>query len=227
MFDFIQEHGNFILNLNRSGNPKVNNLNMQEVYNYIFVYITLIIISAGVLFSLYGVGKILEWFRGKIKKFIEGTKKTEFVSCENYKKSLRSANLIKEREKNLGWITKIVTIIELIMFGGLTLLLILEKNFQKDFQILGTMKTFGAFLGGWLGIKVLSSHGAWSDPIAGKAYYHISLFGTLLNVGVAFLAALLSYYFASSPDSLEFIYQYLSQVYIFIISNYVPLILLL
>ena len=47
---------------------------------------------------------------------------------------------------------------------------------------LDKIKSFGFFLGGWLGIKILSSHRPWSDYIAGKAYYHISLIGTLFNI---------------------------------------------
>lgn len=165
---------------------------MEEIY-----FITILIISIAVFSSLYGIGMILWVLRYKVRQFIE-QKERDFDSKQNFendkekiRESLKQANLIDERETKLGWITKCVAIIELIIFGGLTLLMLNENS-----SILETMKIFGAFLGGWLGIKVLSSHGAWSDPIVGKAYYHISLFGVLLNVTVAFSAVYLIYYFA-------------------------------
>src|SRR3989344_2378639 len=151
----------------------------------IYFMITLIILLA-VLSSLYGIGIVLWVLRYKVRSFIE-QKEKDLSSKQNseeekkaVKEALKQADLIDERETKLGWITKCVAIIELIVFGGLTLLML-----NRNLPILEIMKTSGAFLGGWLGIKVLSSHGAWSNPIVGKAYYHISLFGTLLNVIIA------------------------------------------
>lgn len=126
----------------------------------------------------------------KIKKFIDDNVSTpsgvggnEQSEMREEEKSKRQAELVAKRDKNLSWITHIVGSIEMLAFVLLTVFLLNDATSSN----LDKIKYWGVFLVGWLGIKILSSHRPWSDYIAGKAYYHISLIGTLLNVitGVA------------------------------------------
>lgn len=138
-----------------------------------------------VVVSRIGIPIFMRSWQGKIKKFIE-QRNTSGESRE----SLEQANLIGERTEELGFITKTVAIIELAVFGSLTLLMF---NEEPVLSALGMARTFGAFLGGWLTLKILSHHIPWSDKIAGKAYYHTSLIGSLLNVITGFVAGWLIY----------------------------------
>ncbi|MBI3626749.1 hypothetical protein HY224_01765 [Candidatus Uhrbacteria bacterium] len=147
-----------------------------------------------ILFQLTVIPCFMQNWRGKIKKFVENLIKK--ANTENRKnectESLEQSSLIDKREEEDGliFITKWVAVIELVVFIGITLLIF---NEEPALSALNKAKIFGAFLGGWLGIKVLSSHGAWSDKIVGKAHYHTSLIGTLFNVIVGFISGWLLY----------------------------------
>lgn len=131
------------------------------------IFISFIIIST-ITLSYCVVGKIfLKFLREKVRDFIINSKKIEEIFkikkddqvSEIYdnpiEKAKRQADPIEERERGLRWLTFIVSLIELAIFGLLSFLIFKD---ELTFSFFGKIKIFGAFLGGWLGIKVLSSH---------------------------------------------------------------------
>ena len=142
---------------------------------YFTAFTVLIVIS----FPLFITRGTLRFLRDRIKDFIKS--KADIAEAKE------QADLIEAREKELWWLTAIVALLESAVFGSLAFLIFLEG---PDL-FLEKIKIFGAFLGGWLGIKVLSSHKPWSNQIVGKAYYHISLIGTLINITVSFFTGFL------------------------------------
>ncbi len=149
---------------------------MEDIY---YQWIITIVALLVVVVSRIGIPIFMRSWRGKIKSFVKERKNPE---------SLEQINLIEVREEKLSSITKTVAIIELLVFSGLTLLL-----FNEEPSTMGKVKIFGAFFGGWLTLKILSNHKPWSDEIAGKAHYHTSLIGTLLNVLTGFIVGWLIY----------------------------------
>ena len=129
-------------------------------------------------------GFMKDWHT-KIKLFVEEMEKDPNLLPKTKKESVEQLYLVEKRKK-LEFITIWVSRIEMVVFIVLTISIL-----HKPLPLLEGAKTFGAFLGGWLAIKILTSHGPWSDKVVGKAYYHQSLIGTLLNV----LAGLISGYF--------------------------------
>lgn len=153
---------------------------MKDIY---FSWVLTIIALLTFIVSRIGIPIFMCNWRAKIKSFIRG-------EDNNNSKSLTQANLIEARNEKLGFIVQTVAIIELLVFGGLTLLLFNEK---PSLSALSIAKTFGAFLGGWLTLKILGDYRPWSDDIAGKAWYHTSLIGTLFNVTTGFITGWITY----------------------------------
>lgn len=159
---------------------------MGEIKIYYQLVLTILALLA-IVVSRIGIPIFMQSWRGKIKRFINQNNIP--ASREELQKSREQAELIEKREEELGFITKTVVMIEILVFSGLTILIFTEGSLT----VLSKAKTFGAFLGVWLTIKVLSSHRPWSDVIIGKAYYHTSLIGTLLNVATGFIVGWLIY----------------------------------
>lgn len=168
---------------------------MERIIFIIFVIISTITLSYCV------IGKIfLKFLREKVKDFIINSKKIKEIfkkddkvletSYDPIEEAKRQTDIIEERERGLWWLTLIVSLIELAIFGILSFLIFKDESTISFF---GKIKIFGAFLGGWLGIKVLSNHKAWSNEIVGKAYYHISLIGTLFNILIGSFAGWIIY----------------------------------
>ncbi len=146
---------------------------------------------------MYIIGAFLHNLREKVTKHIKSKieiKEDEKKVLPDLEKKINEALvqsiLIRSRSSELRWFTKAVSLIELSVFANLTLLL-----FYQAANLLDGVKILGAFLAAWLGIKTLISHHAWPDPFVGKAYYYISLFGTLLNVAAGFFLGLFLYCF--------------------------------
>lgn len=174
--------------------------------NIIVLILTLLVlVFVRELISEFIFNFLKKW-HARIKKFVEDEKDTldykevkgevrgKVKECFDRKfgESLIQAQLIEKRgsKKGLGFITEWVSRIEFLVFGFLTVVLFFEGHTLLS---LGGVKIFGAFLGGWLGIKVLSNYGVWSDSIVGKAYYHTSLLGALMNIAAGTLAGYLLY----------------------------------
>lgn len=175
----------------------------------IFILLELVTIVA---ISKYGIGSLLRWFRDRVANhlattdFINGKevftkssikipervdKKLEKIRCD----AIVQAILIGDRAKELNWITALMSLLEAAIFGAVTFLLFRNSFFRVNSELLDAFKVFGSFLGGWLAIKVLSTHQAWSDAFAGKAYYYISLLGTILNISLGSIAGYIFYRF--------------------------------
>lgn len=158
-----------------------------------------------IMFSLYGISSILSKLRDKLRLRIETNPDFNEIKCKikddkirdgieseilKYRKdALAQAILGESRFSSLSFLTKITSIIELIIFSALILVLLYSGE-----SLLVGVKVFGAFLGGWIGIKTLVNQVAWSDPYVGKGYYYISLFGTLINIATGVLTSLFLYY---------------------------------
>ena len=110
---------------------------------------------------------------GRAVKILEEVKK---VMEETFQKIFS----MEKRASGLNWLTKTISIIEFSMFVILTSFLFLTGSY-----LLSVVKIVGAFMGGWMTIKLLIQHDAWNDRFVGKAYYYISLLGTLLNIAAA------------------------------------------
>ncbi len=159
---------------------------MKEAYfQLIFLTLALLVV---VVFRTIIIPKFMENLHKKIKNFVQEISKDTQISEKSREESMEQLNLIEKRKDKLGFITIWVGRIELFVFIFLTILIFIECS-----SVLAGSKVFGAFLGGWIAIKVLSNHGPWSDKVVGKAYYHQSLIGTLLNVAAGFISGLLIY----------------------------------
>lgn len=176
---------------------------------FIFVLLELVIIAA---VSKYGTGSFLRWLRNRVANHLATTDfkngKEVFTKAstkipEGVNKKLEEirfdaivqAILIGDRAKELNWITALISLLEATVFGAVTFLLFRDNFFRVNSELLDAFKVFGSFLGGWLAIKVLSTHQAWSDAFAGKAYYYISLLGTILNILLGSIAGYIFYRF--------------------------------
>lgn len=131
-----------------------------------------------------------------ISKFVRQNYKiiSEFIVKESNEsdpdeaKAKKAVQNLEKRSQSLGYITKITVATELLFFILAAILIFLTA--PSSFEII---KTFGVLTVGWLGIKTLSSHPIWSNIMAGKAYYHISLIGSLLNIITGFVVGWLIY----------------------------------
>ena len=168
----------------------------------IYIFLSLEIIAL-VAISRWVINPFLGILRREVSKHLANTDfnagkeqftKTPAVNLDGVDDLLKvkrrdaivQAILIGDRTKGLNWLTSLIAFLEAVVFGVITFLLFREN--LNDAKLLDAFKTFGSFLGGWLAIKVLSSHQAWSDAFAGKAYYYISLLGTILNILLGSLA---------------------------------------
>lgn len=176
----------------------------------IYIYFILLELVIIVAISKCGIGPFLRWLRNRVANHLATTdfqngKKvfTKEIPKEVDEKleKIRSdaivqAILIGDRAKELNWITMLISLLEATVFSAVTFLLFRENFFKVNPELLDAFKVFGSFLGGWLAIKVLSTHQAWSDAFAGKAYYYISLLGTILNILLGSIAGYIFYRFA-------------------------------
>ncbi len=87
---------------------------------------------------------------------------------------------VETRSVMLGYITKIVAILEYLFF--LVLCVWLFRDNQLSDQEVGV---FFKFFAGWLAIKMFPSYNLWSHVKVGKAYFYRSLFGTIILVTFA------------------------------------------
>jgi len=129
------------------------------------------------------IASFMEKWRERIKIFID-TNASD--TDDDEKKSKRQAELIKKRGKDLYFITGTIAKLEIIIFSVLTIFVFYFENSPlKIFSIIG------GTLGVWLTWKILASHIPWSDVVAGKAYYHASLLGTLANIAAGIVIGFL------------------------------------
>ena len=125
-------------------------------------------------------------YHSKIRLFIENNA-DETIKEQN---AIRQAYLIEKRFEKLSSIAIITAWIELLFFILLTILLFKTAPLNSNFEII---KVFGIFIGGWLGFKILGHYPPWSNAVAGKAYYYISLITTLFNIIIAFIIGWILY----------------------------------
>lgn len=146
------------------------------------------IIILGVLFIQLVVGYLVGRLYKSIKiTAIELTEAQENQIASIHKESV-DLNTIEEKRKKLGFITIIVSLIEMAFFMLLTIFFLNHYGF-KFFEI---VPEFSKFLVGWIAIKVIGNYGQWSGPILGRATYYTFLIGTFLNIMLAtFLAFML------------------------------------
>lgn len=159
---------------------------MEKVYfQLIFITLSVLVI---IIFKKIIIPEFMKNWDKKIRDFVKEISDDSEILEETKKESLEQSNLIEKRRGKLDFVTTEVGSIELVVFMILTVLL-----FRECTSVLEGAKTFGAFLGGWMVIKILTNHGPWSDKVVGKAYYHQSLIGTLLNVMAGFISGWLIY----------------------------------
>lgn len=200
---------NYSSNIVHSSEPSRDKLSRSRGVVKFMIYIFLALeLIAIVVISMWLIGPLLKMFRNRVNKHLENTdfkagkevfskSSIELVDDkleEKRRYAIIQAILIGDRAKGLNWITTFIALVEAVVFSVITYLLF-RNGFNTDVQLLAGLKVFGSFLGGWLAIKILSSHQAWSDAFAGKAYYYISLLGTILNIFIGSLAGYIFYLF--------------------------------
>ena len=155
---------------------------MEEIYYKLGLSILAVLVY--IVKGLW-IPSFMKTRRDAIKTFIDNNANKDDLE---EKKSIRQAELIEKRGKELHFITSAVANLEIIIFILLTIFVFrFEASPLKIFSIIG------GTLGVWLTWKILTSHVPWSDIVVGKAYYHLSLLGTLANIASGIVIGFLIY----------------------------------
>lgn len=143
--------------------------------------ITVVIVFA--LVSQKITKSVVKWLFGKILKTAINLAETK---NELHKKAVAkerpSLLAVAAKKKELGFITHIIGVAELIIFAILMVLLI-----HEELTFLELISSFLKFVGAWIGIKTLGSYNQWAGAIFGRACFYLFLIGTLLNIIFAVL----------------------------------------
>lgn len=145
------------------------------------------------------VRKFINWLNGQIDK-ADGHIRNS-LSIEQGIKELKERNsnlsdfyqestnlfLIKKKKEKLNFITTIIGVIEIALFGGLAFILV-QKNYSF-YEIFNTLTTFA---GGWIALKVIGNYQQWSGAVFGRACFYIFFMGTIFNIVIAILIGLVA-----------------------------------
>lgn len=127
------------------------------------------------------------------KKLMDG--KVKLMSVKKPEDLTRQSGLDKEyaamvflnaQREEINYFTRIISCIELILFGGLAFVLYSEDVqgshviLSKE-HILILLTAFGA----WMALKVFGSYGQWSGWVFGRATYYLFLIGSIANCVVS------------------------------------------
>lgn len=155
--------------------------------NHLFCIFTITVVILFVKNIL--INLCLGYYRGKIEKFIKKiiSEETKQDKLEKLNDALWQSELIKKRKDNLELVTLTVSTFEFYIFIILSFLIFSEPQNI----LLESFYKLSIFTGGWLGIKVILSHGTWLDPVVGKDFYEISILGSLMNIVSALSTGLL------------------------------------
>lgn len=152
------------------------------------IFLIIIISIAYILIIQLLVGRVVNNFYDKVAETaIELQKKKNTDEGRiKYKESgidkeADDIKMIKEKKKELGFITITVGIFEILGFGFLTVLLLGKYIYAEVFIALFK------YIGGWIAIKALGNYGQWSGAILGRACFYIFIIGTFLNIISAIL----------------------------------------
>lgn len=95
-------------------------------------------------------------------------------------------SLVGLKRRSLGFITKIVGVIEFLIVFWITVLTV-----RGDAGFPNGITLIAATISGWLAIKVIGSYQQWSGPIWGRATFYVFLIGSILNFALAISTAIL------------------------------------
>jgi small-conductance mechanosensitive channel len=113
------------------------------------------------------------------EELIKEEKTKECLDDSTITKEVANLKFIKIKKEKLGFITKIIGVIEIALFAFLVILLI--KKYNNQFSN-GLIFDYVKLFGGWIAIKTLGNYGQWSGAVLGRACFYVFLLGTLLNV---------------------------------------------
>ena len=113
-------------------------------------------------------------------------KDEEHKENNELRKEVSNLRTVKDKKELLGFITIVISLIEVIIFSFL--LIFLKKEYGQDtFEI---VSSFSKFFGVWVVVKTIGNFGQWSGPNLGRASFYVFLIGTLLNIASAILLGL-------------------------------------
>jgi hypothetical protein len=101
-------------------------------------------------------------------------------ACKNLVAVNDSIKLVEIIRKQTGLITKIIGLIKNVLFGALAFFVINPQDFDVN-----KFLTLGAYVGGWLGLKVFGNYEHWSDPVIGRATFYVYFIGSLFNIALS------------------------------------------
>jgi len=113
-------------------------------------------------------------------------KEKGYKTADFYKEST-GLFLIKKKKEKLNFITTIIGVIEVVLFGGLTFILIQENyDFYKIFVILTPL------IVGWIALKIFGSYRQWSGAVFGRSCFYIFFIGSIFNIVIAVIIGLMA-----------------------------------
>lgn len=118
--------------------------------------------------------------RGLLKEgeIIESSK----YNFENFYKESTDLFLISKRREIINYVTIIIGVIEILLFGGLTFILIQEN--YSFFDIFSKLSNFAAV---WIALKIFGNYHQWAGSIFGRIHFYIFFIGSILNILFAIL----------------------------------------
>ena len=152
--------------------------------SFIDIFTRLVILVTPILFiQEYFLPRLLKKMRNNVNQAVrEKIKKIPKPEADKIKERFGSELYTEYRTRKLGYFSQIIGYSEIIFFGGLIVILI-----SNEMTLIKGGDYFFKVFGGWLAVKTVSNYDQWSHIIAGKAYFYITIFGTLINIGFAVL----------------------------------------
>jgi len=139
------------------------------------------------MFTILGIQCFLRFFVDILNRFIKSNCEIylesdfckvnlENKACIDLVDAVGTFDLIEKTKTKIGLITNMIGIIEVILFAGLTIVLLFKGDWFT------TLQTLGAFSGGWIALKIVGNYKHWESAVAGRASFYVFFAGSLLNI---------------------------------------------
>lgn len=102
---------------------------------------------------------------------------------DDFFKEITAIFLVKQKKRELNFITTIIGAAEILIFAGLTILVIKTPNLD----ILEGVNEVGKFSGAWIALKIIGGYRPWTGAVFGRAYFYVFLIGSILNIMFAII----------------------------------------